>query len=726
MDNKKLGNRIASLRKQNNLSQKELAEKLCVSNKTVSKWECGNGNPDIDTLLKLSHIFNVKLEDFISNEEQIPSGTTEVSLSKKTFPKLLISISSVIVIIAALLLYFFIPRPPQIKSSNVFTINNNTNCLNYTVDNDIDSFSFNGSIVLPKTNKWTLYFDINGVNQIPSKSVSLEVGDNQFFIMVENNAGTKRIYSVNIRRKPIYSVTFITDGGEPVLTQYVMEGDFAESMNTNKDGYIFDGWDYDFTQPIINDTIITASWLPITSTITYNINYGSEESTIQSVAYDTKVTLLSDGYDRIGYTLVSWNTKKDGSGTRYSLGKVFTKYNIKENIILYAQWEINKHSISLSKNIINAGDINGGGVFDYGTTITLSATSNLGYRFIGWYDGETNISESLIYTYQVGDSPKQFIAKWELDFSSLENFNFETTTTKLTITGLKNKNLKNIVIPTCVTHIDGWAFQDNPTLETIVIEYGTTYIGTFAFKNCTALKSINIPDSVKTINDGAFLNCSSLKQVIIPSSVTSIGQQVFSGCTSLESLSVDTKNTVFKSKQNCIIKNSGIIYGCKTSIIPEDEAIHYISDWAFMNCSTLKSIHIPKNIISLDADSFYGCYSLETITVDIANGAYYSKDNCLINKSSNTIILGCRNSIIPSNIADIGGYSFVECKTLTSINIPRSVKNIGSFAFYFCEKLTSIIYEGTKAEWETIKKGDHWDHGTPNYIVHCSDGILNK
>lgn len=53
MDQKKIGNFIAKLRKEKGMTQRELADILCVSDKTVSKWECGNSLPEI-TLLELS------------------------------------------------------------------------------------------------------------------------------------------------------------------------------------------------------------------------------------------------------------------------------------------------------------------------------------------------------------------------------------------------------------------------------------------------------------------------------------------------------------------------------------------------------------------------------------------------------------------------------------------------------------------------------------------------
>ena len=47
MDQEKVGRFIAALRKEKNLTQEQLAEKLGISNKTVSRWEQGKGFPDV-------------------------------------------------------------------------------------------------------------------------------------------------------------------------------------------------------------------------------------------------------------------------------------------------------------------------------------------------------------------------------------------------------------------------------------------------------------------------------------------------------------------------------------------------------------------------------------------------------------------------------------------------------------------------------------------------------
>lgn len=68
MDNVKIGQLILKLRKENNMTQLQLAEKMGISDKAVSKWERGLGCPDIELLTELAEIFDVDLEKLLSGE----------------------------------------------------------------------------------------------------------------------------------------------------------------------------------------------------------------------------------------------------------------------------------------------------------------------------------------------------------------------------------------------------------------------------------------------------------------------------------------------------------------------------------------------------------------------------------------------------------------------------------------------------------------------------------
>jgi len=94
MNTEKVGKLISRLRKEKELTQKELADILGVSPKTVSKWECGSGLPDISIIKKISEEFDITLEELLD-------GTKKETKNKKRY--ILVSVPIILVIIVLLL-----------------------------------------------------------------------------------------------------------------------------------------------------------------------------------------------------------------------------------------------------------------------------------------------------------------------------------------------------------------------------------------------------------------------------------------------------------------------------------------------------------------------------------------------------------------------------------------------------------------------------------------------
>lgn len=85
MDNYITGAAIRSLREKHGMTQSQLAEKLCVSDKTVSKWETGKGLPDISLLEPLSDALRVSLPELLSGEQIINANRASNILRSKLY-----------------------------------------------------------------------------------------------------------------------------------------------------------------------------------------------------------------------------------------------------------------------------------------------------------------------------------------------------------------------------------------------------------------------------------------------------------------------------------------------------------------------------------------------------------------------------------------------------------------------------------------------------------------
>ncbi len=263
-------------------------------------------------------------------------------------------------------------------------------------------------------------------------------------------------------------------------------------------------------------------------------------------------------------------------------------------------------------------------------------------------------------------------------YDSRDNCNaiIETSTNTL-IAGCKNT-----IIPNSVTAINEYAFIGCRGLTNIDIPKNVTNIGTYAFADCTGMKSVVIPNSVTTIGDFAFSNCYLVSEQLTNNSTLPISDTW--GIT----LCDEETNEGLLIKDNVAVKCR---YYASDVTIPN--SVTSIKYGTFSECSNLTNITIGNSMTNINISMFSGCSALTNISVSPSNTKYDSRNDCnaIIETSTNTLIAGCKNSIIPNSVTSIGDHAFSGCSSMTSVIIPNSVTSIGDYAFYGCSSMTSMI-----------------------------------
>ena len=233
---------------------------------------------------------------------------------------------------------------------------------------------------------------------------------------------------------------------------------------------------------------------------------------------------------------------------------------------------------------------------------------------------------------------------------------------------------------------------------------------------------------VTAFSGGAFVYSETVKSITIPDTVT----RVSGSCSTISEIKVDENNKVYDSRENCnaIIETetNTLVTGCMNTVIPNGVAS--IADGAFAYCENLTEITIPDSVTTIEQGAFKyciglttitipesvtriskflkspfeGCYNLSEIIVDENNKVYDSRDNCnaIIETKTNTLILGCRGTVIPNGVTSVSDDAFYDCDRLFSITIPQSVTSIGKRAFGSCDNLSSVtITEGVTSIGES-------------------------
>jgi len=186
MDQIKFGKFLSSLRNEKQLTQEQLAEKLHVGSKTISKWECGNTIPDFETLISISKEFDISLYE-LSECEKIKDKTITKKdivriVDKKHLNKIRrrkkLMITSIIVLILISIM------------SLTYTITNFNTTKIYTIESINKNFTVHGTYTKAKDYS---VFSITKVDYIGEDYDLIETKVSNYEYEIFNN--NTRIYS---------------------------------------------------------------------------------------------------------------------------------------------------------------------------------------------------------------------------------------------------------------------------------------------------------------------------------------------------------------------------------------------------------------------------------------------------------------------------------------------------------------------------------------------------
>ena len=307
--------------------------------------------------------------------------------------------------------------------------------------------------------------------------------------------------------------------------------------------------------------------------------------------------------------------------------------------------------------------------------------------------------------------------------------------------GLGYLPITSLTLSNSVTTLRNNAFHFSSLYDVDLKNVTTLWNGCFSGShNLSSVTMSNVVD----IKADAFWLCDNLVRVNsnvdgvinIPSTVASIGRNPFANCPLITSVTVDSSNTVYDSRNNCnaVIKTSSnaLIIGCKNTVIPN--TVRSIGSWAFRGYdisnitlpngittigsgafegTTLTSITIPDSVTYINSDAFRGCINLEGLS--IGSGV------TTINQYAFSRCFSLTSVTIPNNVTFIGKEAFYHCTGLTSVTLGSSVDTIGDNGFINCTSLQSITCLATRA----ASLGSSVFDGTNDCPIYVPSGSVN-
>ena len=585
------------------------------------------------------------------------------------------------------------PSAASIVSAPAFEINGNA--LSLTFPNATESYSFLGQITVSTGANWQVSTDMQGLNAIPTKTVPLNPGDNTFYLLVTSaNGEGVSLYTVTVRRRPIYTVSFNANGGDSVAAMRAEEDSTINPPKTTRTGYSFAGWDYDFTQPIKGNLTTAAKWTSNTDT-SYTVEYYLQNAGATGYDLAERVPLMGTTASTVTAeqkTYPHFTYKSSGSKSSGTIAP-------DGSLVLKLYYTRDTYTVTF---VGDGGTLESGNATQtvrYGNAATLPTFARKGYTFTGW-DKESNaVAEDLTVT-----------AQWEINHYSIiynlnDGINAESNPATYTV--------EDTVVLTAPKRtgytFEGWS--DNGT-----IALGSTGDKTFSANWKTISYTITY-DLGGGTNAGGNPATYTIEDDVILATPTrtgytfagwSNGGKVDAGSTGdmtfAASWEIITYTITYDLGGGINAESNPMTYTVEDDVTLVEPTWEYGRFLGWYTASDEKIENLNGNAGDLSLTAKWECFF--TLSGNSITGiSAYCKNNVTeivipasLNETAITGIAanafanytGLTSVVIPDGVTSIGNYAFRGCTGLTSVTIPDSVTSIGAGVFSGCSSLANI------------------------------------
>lgn len=301
-----------------------------------------------------------------------------------------------------------------------------------------------------------------------------------------------------------------------------------------------------------------------------------------------------------------------------------------------------------------------------------------------------------------------------------------------------------------------FTYCENRDMEQIILPEGLTNISSSVFSNLKSLKSVSIPSTVKAIGPAAFSDCESLETIILPEQVTVITSRMFEGCTSLRSIETCAPITriegeaftgtawlkQFTDRNELAIFDGflvdGSTYNESKLTIPSNvneicasafagnttieevhgyENLHTIREYAFMDCTNLKTIQFSNNLTYMGIEAFKNTNLTSFVNEERMNPSLLIGSDCFkgtpfiearTSISKDGLVIVARNlvtttadllvdTIVPYGVTQVSRYAFKDNGyRVHTLVLPRSIRYIDNDALTGLTQTTDLTVKSSQ------------------------------